>query len=341
MLATWWRMKSPGGAYWRCSVPAKHLPGRVNRLLFSDLKEVDGEPTLVNQAGGCAIWQFAGNATRGILMANQQEQGVRVLLEVDDNYLVPAPFMQDWQQAFAVGGDTPDGDKASLAAHRQIAGWVDGIICSTDHLARVYRNVNPNVYVCPNSVDPGDWPEPAERGDVFRIGWAASHSHHVDAPLVRRSMEWAVRQPGVEVYLLGYQPDWRGPFKRIPWTDTLEDYRATLAGLALDVGICPLKPTVWANAKSDVKALEYGICGALPVCSTVEPYRAWKGPALWAESARDWEWALRYAVQHRDEVREKAAQAREFVLGNRTIRQSIGAWRDAVTGKDADDEQVG
>lgn len=329
-LATWWRMKTPGSAYWRCTVPAKHLPGRVNRLLFSDLQEVNGEPTLVHQEGGTAIWQFSGNATRGLLMANQQAQGVRVLLEVDDNYLVPAPFMQDWQIDFAVGGDTVDGDKASLAAHKRICEWVDGIIVSTENLAAAYRTVNPNVWVCPNSVDPDDWPEPAKRTEKLRVGWAASHSHHVDAPLVRRAMEWLVRQPDTEVYLLGYQPDWRGPFKRIEWTDTLEDYRGALAALALDIGICPLKPTVWANGKSDVKALEYAICGALPVCSRVEPYAAWKGPALWCHTPRDWENSLHWALHHRQQVRRLADQAREYVLANRTIKQNIQAWREAV-----------
>jgi hypothetical protein len=286
----------------------------------------------VNQEGDCAVWQFSGNATRGILMANQQEQGIRVLLEVDDNYLVEAPFMQDWQTDFAVGGDIEDGDKSSLAAHKQIAGWVDGIICSTENLARAYRKVNPNVWVCRNSIDPDDWPTPPGRTNTLRIGWAASHSHHVDAPLVRRAMEWAVQQPGVEVFLLGYQPEWRGPFKRIGWTDTLEDYRDTLAGLALDIGVCPLKPTLWANGKSDVKALEYAVCGALPICSRVEPYYDWTGPAMWCHSANDWQRTLRWAVMHPEIVREQADRAREYVLANRTIEQSIGAWREAVCG---------
>jgi hypothetical protein len=33
---------------------------------------------------------------------------------------------------------------------------------------------------------------------------------------------------------------------------------------------------------------------------------------------------------HPEPVREQADKAREFVLANRTIEQSIGTWRDAV-----------
>jgi hypothetical protein len=35
---------------------------------------------------------------------------------------------------------------------------------------------------------------------------------------------------------------------------------------------------------------------------------------------------------HPEIVREQADRAREYVLANRTIEQSIGAWREAVCG---------
>lgn len=329
MKATWWRQATEGSTYWRCTVPAKHLPGRVNKLIPADLAEKDGEPYFPNQVGGTAVWPFSGNATRAVLMAEMKEQGFRVLLEVDDNYLTPAPFQPDWQVDFARGGPSEHGDRSSNAAHRRIAEWVDGVIVSTPYLAERYENVNENVFVCPNSVDPDDWPEPLERDETFRIGWAASHSHHVDESLARRAMEWAVRQKGVEVYLIGYQPAWNGPFKRIGWTDSLDEYREQLTGLRLDVGICPLKPGAWADGKSDVKALEYAMAGAFPVCSNVEPYRAWKGPVLWAQKPADFERALRWCVLNPDDVREGAKQARDYVLAERTIQKSIHLWEEA------------
>lgn len=332
--ATFWRQKSPASSYWRCEIPARHLPGRVNKLIPQDLVEKDGEFRLEGQAGPVAIWQYAGNATRGMLMALQQEQGIRVLLEVDDNYLVPAPGMNsDWQVDFARGGDTEHGDRHSLAAHRRIAEWVDGVVCSTGRLCDLYAGINPNLYLCPNSIDPDDWAAPSPRDDdVLRIGWVASHSHFVDAPLARRAMEWAVKQPNVEVYLVGYQPEWRGPFKRVGWTDSIGEYRELIAGLGLDVGICPLVGNPWANCKSDVKALEMATVGALPVMSDVEPYRPWKNkPGVFCATAKDWEKALRWCVFSRDEVRAAASEAREYVMAERVIQKAVRGWAEACS----------
>jgi hypothetical protein len=332
LLATFWRQATEGSSYWRCEIPARHLPGRVNKLIPADIEETKDGLRFPHQAGQTAIWQFSGSATRGILMAEMQEQGYRVLMEVDDNYLEAAPYMPAWQIDFARGGNTEDGDLSSIAAHTRIAGWCDGVIVSTPFLAERYARVNDQVYVCPNSVDPDDWPDPLPReDDVLRIGWAASHSHFVDAPLARRALKWAVKQPNVKVYLIGYQPQWRGPFLRVPWTDNLADYCKQLINLKLDVGLCPLLPGVWADAKSDVKALEYAMAGAMPVMSMVEPYRPWfdKSFCLLAKNPKGWENALRWCVLHRDEVRAMAAEARLHVLAERTIRDSIGAWREA------------
>lgn len=334
-LATWWRQKSPGGAYWRCEIPAKHLPGHIADIDVNGLEEYEPDKyRLKAQRGNTAIWQFAGNATRGTLIAEQQSQGIRCLIEADDNYLTVAPGMNtDWQVDFARGGQELNGDRSSLAAHKRICEYADGVIVSTERLWDIYSPVNDNVYVCPNSIDPDDWPEPHPRDDeITRIGWAASPSHFVDEPLARQAMEWAVRQPDVEVYLIGHQPRWAGPFKRIPWTDTLKDYRQQLVDLKLDVGICPLKPGVWADCKSDVKALEMAMTGALPVYSNVEPYRAYMGAGIRCKNKRDFMDALRWAVFHQDDVRAEAGRAREYVLKERTIRTAIGRWREVVNG---------
>lgn len=330
-LATFWRQATPGTTYWRCSVPARHLPGRVNAFTTADLApDENGEPYFPNQAGQTAIWQFSGNATRGLLMAEMQELGYRVLMEVDDLYLMLPPVHGGgWQHDFARGGSD---DTSSVAAHRRISEWVDGIICSTERLAKHYREINGSVFVCPNSVEPDDWPEPLPRDDdVLRIGWAASNSHMMDQHLVRRAMEWAAQQKRVEVYTIGYQPAWRGRINRVPWSDNLAAYRQSLTHCRLDVGICPVVPGTWADCKSDVKALEYAMTGALPIVSHVEPYRAFGGDHMSCESPRDWQRALRWCVNNLDGVREMARSAREYVLEERTIQSSIGLWKEAVS----------
>lgn len=333
-LATFWTQITPGTTYIRCEVPAWHLPAAVCDLTFKDLApDENGDPHMPRQQGDCAIWQYVGSMTRGALMAWQQEQGLRVLLEVDDNYLIPPPTASGWE---GKDSDRAGEDRSTRESHRRIAGWCDGIICATEPLADAYRALNPNVFVCPNSVEPDDWDVEKPDDGVLRIGWAASSSHWVDAPLVRRALRWAAQQKDVEVWFLGTPPaGWgKGWFRNLPWTENLAQYRANLG--VLDVGVCPLVDTQWSRGKSDLKALEYAMAGALPVMSDVPPYAPWQGgPGLFARSATDFEKAIRWCVFHREEAKAIARDAREYVLTERTIGKHIWKWREAATGSGA------
>lgn len=330
LLATWWLQAQPATNYVRCELPARYLPGQILNLDYEDLVQ-DGESFAMPRQKGAAIWPFSGNRTRGALMALQQQNGTKVLLEVDDNYLVMWPHSHlgsEWRQA-----PNNEVDDSSIDLHRKYATWVDGIICATEHLATIYRKHTPKpVYVCENTVDPRDWPEPARPSDgVLRIGWAASASHVADMPLIRRALLWASKQDGVEVHILGQlgaHHGWGFKPKQVAWTDTLQDYRASLG--ILDVGVCPLLNNAWSQGKSDLKALEYAMAGAFPIVSDVPAYQGWKGPTIRCDSAKSWERALRWVVLHRDEIKQLAAAAQAYVLANRTTESNIWRWREAV-----------
>lgn len=326
--ATWWPGVTAGTRYWRCSVPAKHLPGLVLSLTPGTVTEPEPGRYEFPLQRGPAIFQFLGNATRATVAAEMQEQGIRVLMEVDDNYLVhPSHYgvHSSWRE-FMEAGD----DQNTIQAHCRYATWVDGIVVSTPWLAHAYSQFNRNVYVCPNSVDPDDWPEPEKPGDgVLRIGWAASSSHAVDAHLVRRALSWASRQPDVEVVILGDRFFDGFRYTHVPWTDTLAEYRKSLQ--VLDIGLCPLVNTQWSRAKSDVKALEYAMAGAMSIVSRVEPYKPWLDqPCLTAASAKDFEQQVRWCVKNRDEVKRIAAEAKDYVMRERTIQKHIAAWEEAL-----------
>lgn len=331
LLATWWRQASPGCYYWRNKIPARHLPGQAIWLKTSDLKPGDAAVGVsFPRQQGAAVWPFAANATRGALMAAMQELGIRVLLEVDDNYLIPAPTMSDqWQVDF----DRTGVDKHSMAAHGRIAQWVDGIIVSTRPLWDLYGRINPNVYLCENQVEPDDWPEPVKPDDrVFRVGWAASHSHIVDVPLVRRALTKTSEHPGVQVLVYGLADVMRfpGAVKRVGWTDTLAEFRRSLQ--QLDVGICPLIENPWSVCKSAIKAYEYALAAALPIVQDSVVYEPYQGPTIRCRTASDWQAALRWCVLNQDEARRLGREAREYVLKHHDIRQHIGAWREAICG---------
>ena len=343
--ATWWQQKTPGTSYWRCHVPARHLPGQSLALRFSDLKiGADGE-VLMPRHQGAMIAQFVGNATRALVMAHQMNQGTRVLMEVDDNYLVPAPHTPNVRSAWQAKIDRSPADNYSNQAHRKILSWVDGIIVATEELAARYAQVTQApIYHCPNSIDLDDWPGHSEgfraadkgadesQGRSLAIGYAGSDSHRFDLANVDRGLDWAWRQPKVELWKIGAQTvHWRYQHTRMPWTDTLADYRANLR--SLDVGLCPLKRGDWHDCKSDIKAMEYLLAGAVPIVQRDSPcYRDWVDVVPSATTEKDWLNAIKWCVQSpREEVQDAWQRGYDFLLKNKLIEQHIAGWRKAIT----------
>ena len=327
--ATWFRQASPGTYFWRCKVPARELPGQVLNFCTFDLGEEDGE-FVFPRVKGPVVWQFPGNATTGQLIAGMQEAGIRVLIEVDDSYRhVPEYGLYGgWQVELDRSGYT---DNYSHEAHVKLCKFVDGIIVSTPELAELYSDLNDNIFVCPNSIEPNDWLASEKKDDgILRIGWGASHSHIVDAPLVRRALKWAADQPNVEVHVFGIGDRYKfpGAVKHVPWTDDLTKYRAALS--LCDVHICPLKDSTWARYKSDLKALEGAMAGAWPIVSTAAPYKPWHDRTMTCTTAKDWQDAIRWAVRHRDEIPALAQEAKDYVLAERTIAKNIHRWEQAL-----------
>jgi hypothetical protein len=218
------------------------------------------------------------------------------------------------------------------------------VIVTTEHLAKRYRKFNPNVFVCPNQIDPADWPT---RGDtlrlgdnrqfdkddgIFRVGWFASPSHKDDAQLVRRALTWAGDQKDVQVVFMGMIPRWAYDIKNvavIPWSNDPGVYRQVIQWL--DVGLAPVIETPWSVCRSDLKALEYGVSSAVPVLSDVEPYKGYHGPGFKARTPAEFLNHVRWLVQHRDEAAALGAEARDYVLKERTMEKNVHLWRDALS----------
>ncbi len=280
---------------------------------------------------GVAIWQILCNMARLSWVRRMLNHGIPVYSETDDDYT-------RWDETVAnaswTAGMPENQYQSSVELHRRASQLVEGIIVATPRLADIYSELNPNVAVCPNSVDPDDWDEPVERDDTFRIIWMASASHRVDQRIIGGALEWAAKQEGVEVTVVGSAIQGLD-LNRISWISSLEEYRKVMVGLAPDVGVCPLRDTAFSRGKSDLKALEYAMAGAMPVISKLEPYEPWQplvGEAcLEAQSVEEWFEVVRWTVANRDKVREMAKRAREHVLASRTIQATRQAWADAIS----------
>ncbi len=332
-LATFWRQATPGTTYWRGFIPMLHLPGQCRAMDDKSLEQAeDGELTLVGHEG-TAIWQFLGDDGRSRIATQLQRQGVRTLMEVDDNYLRYAPPLYGKNGAWSktVAESKANGTGYSVEQHRLLVPLMDGIICATENLAEDYAEKNDNVYVARNSILLDDWEdfERTEDDDILRIGYYGSPSHMRDYPLVKKAIKWAQRQPDVEIAMLGFTPPGYSG-KTYAWQDNLYEARKFLGHI--DIGIAPLTRNKWSDGKSDVKALEYTMAGVMPLLQDAPPYSPWSdiGWPFMPSTADEWVDIMKDAVQNRDKVKGFAAKAKEYVLARRTIESEIDNWREAV-----------
>lgn len=349
LAATWYAQATPVTTYWRCQLPARYVSGQATSG-FPLAYENDDRLFLPDHYGP-AVFQFPGDPGRQAIVEKFKRYGIRSLVEVDDNYLIDAGRITrkaGWTKSKL------DEHKSlhSVERHIEICRSADGVIVSAPWLGDQYRQVNPNVFVCPNQLAPEDWPELEDPDDgVFRIGWFASMSHRSDLPLVLPALRWASEQPGVEVVLMGiggtkqYVYDnnrivgertrqWkelRGlRYRYIPHSNDLSVYHKMLG--VLDVGLAPVTPGRWANGRSDLKALEYAFAGACPVLSSAPPYQGWKhgNGCLKAATPQGFVDNVKVLVQNKSMARELALQAREYVLAERTMARNKWRWEEAL-----------
>jgi hypothetical protein len=291
---------------------------------------------------GINIWQFLGDFARSqVALEMARIHGERVLMELDDNYLVCAPYLKNlpnrpWADTIAEAEENMRrgvGSMYSHEMHRKIAPMFDALIVATEYLADKYDKYNDNIYVCPNSIDPVDWQyeKPADDG-IFRIVYYGSYSHRRDTPLITKAMKWAAKQPGVEIWVQGFDPkDWSFPHRVVPWTYDLPVARENL--FRFDLGMSPVVANPWSNAKSDLKGLEYSMAGVMPLMSDTVSYADFKRhDADLVVKDGDWMEVIKHYVKNQDIVKEKAASAKKWVLDNRTIDKSIHLWREAISG---------
>lgn len=274
-----------------------------------------------------AIMQFPGDNGSAVVCLAMKATGKKFFVEVDDNYLDKGDPL--WRKRSNWGSQI--GSTAhTVQGHRWIVEHSHGVIVSTRALAEQYGEFNDNVHICRNSIDPDDWPDPAPRDETFRIGWYASQSHDRDEVMVRKALAWASRQPNVQIVNIGLDPGWQIARRQIGWRENFRDLRPILG--TLDVGVAPLVGTPMTRYRSDLKALEYAMGGAMPFVQAEEPYHEWRDVEFARMCATPGEWtdAIKWAVQNRDVVREKAQQARQHVLTHRTFVTEIDRWRKAI-----------
>jgi glycosyltransferase involved in cell wall biosynthesis len=204
----------------------------------------------------------------------------------------------------------------------------DLVTTSVQPLADRMRKLNPNVVVLKNRIDESLLDVERPRRDKIVIGWAGGPSHFEDMKEcsygLRRVLDWNPRTTEAHFIGVDMRPTVRCDGRFTRWAKITTDYYKLID---FDIGIAPLRPGVFTDAKSAIKVMEYGALGIPCVASDVTPYRDYviDGVTGWLVSTEQ-QWAQRLRELVNDEAMrtEMGAKAKE-VASQHTIQMG---WRD-------------
>lgn len=280
------------------------------------------------------VLQRPGRRHWAQLIPHLQAHGVRVVVDVDDLFTaIPKANVAHEQYDPAL---SPYHNWEWISRAAQLADWVT---VTTPALARVYGS-HGRVSVLPNLV-PDHYLDIEVDKVAGSVGWAGNvqthpHDLEVTSGAVRRAVG-AV--PGSAFHVVGTGlgvPERLGmdACKALGHWVPFGQYPHEVA--RLEVGIVPLHPSPFNDAKSALKAIEYAALGVAPVMSpTPDNLRVHdEGVGVIADSQGQWRRALVGLLRDSDRRAEVTDRSRRAVA-QRTYSTQAHRWLTAWTTKAA------
>lgn len=175
---------------------------------------------------------------------------------------------------------------------KQAISLCDRVVVSTEVLKSALNGLHQDICVLPNYL-PVEWwgglaPRPAPDFDRKpRVGWAGGVSHTGDLRLIADvvtaladRVDWVffgMMPDGVDASMVEFHPG-----------IVVQEYPKRLAGLDLDLALAPLENNFFNECKSNLRLLEYGVCGYPVIATNIEPYRCGLPVTLVKNRHKDW-----------------------------------------------------
>ena len=257
-----------------------------------------------------------------------QSAGVRVLFEIDD-YVHGIRKMVDHELRGNFG-------KEELAHYETSMRLADGLIVSTEYLARRYRAFNRDVSVCRNGLDLPRYDLTLPVRDGATIGWAGGTGHRDALKPWMPSVAAVLRErPATRFATIGQ-----------PWAHVLEaefgdralavpfsplgSYPAAMTNL--DVALAPAGANGFFRGKSDLRWLEASALG-IPVIADPLVYPEVEHGVTGFHAANPGEVGeLLLALVDDPGLRRRVGEAaRAHVREHRSIQAMAGQWAEVLT----------
>lgn len=207
--------------------------------------------------------------------------------------------------------------KDTVKLLREGISHVDRLVVSTPGLAEAYAGWHKEIQVLELKLPPAWWGglqiKRTEHAKP-RVGWAGGSSHLGDLELIADVVKDLANE--VDWVFFGMCPAKLRPYvKEFHDGVPIHTYPQKLASLDLDVAVAPLESNPFNDCKSNLRLLEYGICGYPVVCSNVRAYVESGLPVQPVKNRyKDWVEAIRAHIQDLDHSRQLGQQLQQLVL---------------------------
>lgn len=223
--------------------------------------------------------------------------------------------------------------KDILRSLRKGLSFVDRFVVSTEALAEAFKGVHGEIVVMENRL-PVTWWQGLQtqrrQGKKPRVGWAGGAGHTGDLELIADVVRDLADE--VEWVFLGMCPEQLWPYMHeFHEGVAIADYPAKLASLNLDLGLAPLEINLFNECKSNLRLLEFGICGIPVVCTDIRPYQNDLPVTRVRNRYKEWVEAIRLHINDLDATAKRAdeLQARvqnDWMLKDLRLEQWRAAW---------------
>lgn len=227
----------------------------------------------------------------------------------------------------------------------------DLVTCSTEFLKKEYLELNDNVIVVPNCVDPFYFDEPQRNtGDKVRIGIVGSIAITSDVEVLEPIVKELSKRDDVRVVLFSMPPNSQDKLTRELYSDeykfwesvdvewqpfvNMEDYYNTLNELKLDIMIIPRADNYFNRCKSNLKFLEASMFEIPVVAQSFpdgqSPYEVNPKDAEHMILVKnDWMTPINKLILDKDLRLKMGREAKQYVLENYDIEKNAHRWEEA------------
>jgi O-antigen biosynthesis protein len=295
--------------YYRLQVPLTALAEAGYPVAWGPLEwfmaATKGRPELYDMA----LISRTGNGDPARVRAAIQseiDEGHRVVMDYDDDVL----HIPEHSPAYRT-------DSSGAEAAMRIA---SGLTVTNAELATVVQPHNQNVVIIPNYLDIKQWKKPLSDIGQVRIGLFGTSTHGKDWEIVAEPLKKVKQKyPKVEIVCGGYTPSYlKGIATSLKWRP-MSQYQRMLQGIT--IGLCPLTEDHFNRCKSGIKAMEYGMAGAVVVGSPTQygPLLQ-EGRGVIAETEEDWYRGIVTYIKDAQRRQRDAKALRQWLITTMDVR---------------------